>query len=142
MSSNATTVKAIITNLKTILGTTLAYNLDYDISSDADVNTTPAVHILYGGETFEENNNEKQKYNNIAFTISLFFAASTPDNRREKAVEYIHAIRDKMTPDELNIGDLSASQLVNNVDCEEATNDNEIPVQTITLGVTVKYRET
>lgn len=141
MSSNATTVNAIITNLKTILGTTLSYKLDYDIADDPDVDTNKAATLLYAGEEFDDVYGERPAYNVASFVVEIKFRASDPDTRRQTAVNLTHGTRDAITEATLNIGDLSASKLVVWAICRRSENDNQTPVQTITQEYAIQYRE-
>lgn len=139
--TNTTNVQAIITNLETIVGTTLGFKLEYNIKDDPDVDTTPGAIILYLGEVFEESFGEKPLYNEIAFLILIKFTEDTPGLIRDKAVTYIHKLREGITIDLLNVGDLAATKIVSRVTHEGADLDNEQPVNQIDYSLSIRYRE-
>ena len=140
-ATNTTNVQAIITNLETIVGTTLGFKLEYNCKDDPDVDTTPGAVILYLGETFVENFGEKPLYNEISFLILIKFTEENPGSIRDKAITHVHKLREGITIDALNVGDLSASKIVSWVDHEGAEVDNEQPVNQIDYHLSVRYRE-
>lgn len=139
--TNTTNVQAIITNLEGIIGTTLGFNLEYEIKDDPDVDTTPAAILHYLGESFEDSLGERPKYNEVSFMIIVVFRESDTDEIRDRSTIYVHKLRDGITTAKLNVGDLSESKQVTWVDHLSAEVTTETPTIQIDYQIAVRYRE-
>lgn len=139
--TNKTNVKAIITNLETILSSDLGYNLEYEMRDDPDVDTTPSMVLHYEGEDFEENFGEQPKYNEIKFLIIAQFRESDPDEIRDRTVDIVHDIRGGVTIDNLNVGALADNQIVSRVNHESNAAIIETPIIVLGYNLLVRYRE-
>ena len=140
-AGNTENVQYIIDNLEYIIGTTLEFNLEYDIANDPEADTTPSAVIIYSGEEFGEAFGEKPLYNEITFEILVQFSDSTPATIRSRSVDYMHSIREGVTIDTLNVGALAASQIVSRVESNSNDVVVELPVIQINYILTVRYRE-
>jgi len=140
-STNAQNVQYIIENLELIVGTTLGFNLEYEIKDDPEVETTAAAIILYEGEIFEESFGEKPLYNEISFIIRVKYRRSDPTQIRDKGADYVHLLREGITIDLLNVGALSASQIVSRVSHDGADLSINLPIIELDYSISVRYRE-
>jgi hypothetical protein len=139
--SNTTNVQAIITNLETIVGTTLGFNLELSLASDPDVDTTASAQILYQGEDFMESFGEKPLSNELDILIKIQFREETPGDIRDLAVGYVHKLREGITINLLNVGALSASKMVSRVDHGPAEVEPDHPITEIDYHLKIRYRE-
>ena len=144
--TDAATVKSIITNLETIVSTTIGWRLE-DLSSDPvdqdiqEVRSIVLAQIYYDGEEFEDNFNERKATNEISVTIKAEKTVLLPGDARDTAVDLVHAIRTNVTVANLNTGDLASSKLVHWVRHSSATVDR-IKLKTImTYQLKIRYAE-
>ena len=140
-STNAQNVQYIIENLELIVGTTLGFNLEYEIKDDPEVETTAAAIILYDGETFEESFGEKPLYNEISFIIRVKYRRSDPTQIRDKGADYVHLLREGITIDLLNVGALASTQIVSRVSHDGADLSISLPIIELDYSISVRYRE-
>lgn len=138
--ANSDTVKAITLNLTSILEG-LGFNIE-DLSVDPSMTSTPISVILYEGEDFEYGHGQKPLYNEIRYLLKVMLNDPRPGTSRDKYAEYVHAIREAVTVDALNVGALLASKLVSLVNTTEVTVTYEPPVSAIDYRLNVRYRET
>lgn len=138
------TIKAITTNLESIIETTLTWSLE-DKSSGDGTAAAPIVNILYDGEEPEDLFNERSSYIEADFTFKISFAGTgtyTPALARIDQQTNAHALRAAITVALLNVGDLSASKLVSFVEHGKWEVDYDTPpLSVITYPITVRYRE-
>ena len=137
--ANSDTVKAITANLAAILAG-LGFKIE-DLSIDPSMATSPVCVILYEGEEFEYGHGQKPLYNEVKYLLKLMLNDPKPGTSRDKYAQYVHAIRDAVTVDALNIGGLAASKLVSLVNTTDVTITYEPPVSTIDYRLNVRYRE-
>lgn len=138
--ANSDTVKAITTNLTAIL-TALGFKIE-DLSVDPSMASTPVCIILYEGEDFEYGHAQKPLYSEIRYLLKVMLNDPRPVTSRDKYAQYVHAIREAVTVNALNTGDLAASKLVSLVNTTEVTVAYEPPASTIDYRLNVRYRET
>lgn len=140
--SNPDTVKAISTNILTVLKETIGWQVEDDgVEPDADF-ANPVARIEYQGEAFESLHGERPDYADAPFLIQVMFAERVPDTIRDKAQEYIHAIRDNVTIDNVNVGALASTNLVSHTFSDSVNTSYDEPITTINYQMRIHYRET
>lgn len=137
--ANTDTVKAITANLSTILAG-LGFKVE-DLSVDPSMVTTPVCVILYEGEDFEYGHGQKPLYNEVRYLLKVMLNDPKPGSSRDKYADHVHAIRDAVTVDALNVGGLAASKLVSLVNTTDVAITYDPPVSTIDYRMNVRYRE-
>lgn len=131
---NETLVKSIITTLEILLGTTLGYALE-DLSIDPDVDTVPAAQVIYLGEDFNQEFNERTLDNNINFLIKVEFNQLDVALNRDFAVTRLHQLK-------TNIKRSLFNNTVALVTHTGANVDYDHPITTINYNFIVKYFDT
>jgi len=137
--ANSDTVKTITANLAAILAG-LGFKVE-DLSVDPSMTTAPVCVILYEGEEFEYGHGQKPLYNEIKYLLKVMLNDPKPGTSRDKYAQHVHAIRDAVTVNALNTGDLATSRLVSLVNTTDVTITYEPPVSTIDYRLNVRYRE-
>lgn len=137
--ANSDTVKAITANLKGILEG-LGFKIE-DLSIDPTMTSSPVCVILYESEDFEYGHGQKPLYNEIRYLLKVMLSDPKPGTSRDKYAQYVHAIREAVTINALNTGDIAASKLVSLVNTADVTVIYEPPVSTIDYRLNVRYRE-
>jgi len=141
--SNTTTIKAIIKNIEAILSVSLK---KLDLFGGApetlpDYTSAPVYYILYDGETPEYNHSQKPGYVEADLKIVLKWQSMGISAARDKTIEWFHTIRDALTVNALNVGDLAASKLVSKITVSKPDLDVQPAELLLTYTTTVRYRE-
>ncbi len=137
--ANSDTVKAITANLAAIIAG-LGFKVE-DLSIDPSMATSPVSVILYEGEEFEYGHGQKPLYSEVKYLLKVMLNDPKPGTSRDKYAQYVHAIREAVTVDALNIGGLATSKLVSLVNTTDVAITYEPPVSTIDYRMNVRYRE-
>lgn len=142
--SNFDTIKSITDNIETVLrakGIKFERNLDKDIAN-VPASKMPIGHIIYRQEVPEYVHGMKPKYITAEFAVRVYNRERSDKNGIEFVQKWMHDIREAITVNALNIGDLASSKLVSLAEAESV--DIEYPSEdTILLNatVTIRYRE-
>jgi len=134
------TLTAINTNLRLVLSSTIGWNLE-DMSDDPDLETTPLVVIDYGNIFFAEDSGEQPKYIELPVILSVIKSELTKVARDLAFFSQVVSIRNNVTVDALNTGDLSVSKLITRVLSGEPGSDQEKNILTTTYPITMRFRE-
>ncbi|MBI5885308.1 MAG: hypothetical protein HZB85_01845 [Deltaproteobacteria bacterium] len=137
--ANTDTVKAITANLSSILAG-LGFKIE-DLSTDPSMSATPVCVVLYEGEEFEYGHGQRPLYNEVKYLLKILLNDPKPGTSRDKYAQHVHAIRDAVTVNALNTGDLATSRLVSLVNTTDVAITYEPPVSTIDYRMNVRYRE-
>lgn len=137
--ANSDSVKAITTNITSIL-TTQGLSVE-DISGDPETDTITLAQIHYQGEDFEYAHGMKPLYNEINYLIRMVFNKMSPVLSRDAQAEWIHKVREAITVNALNVGSLATTKLVSLVEHEGADVEYRPPISTINYKLKVRYRE-
>ena len=131
---NAINVQAIITTLETLLSVTLGYNLE-DISTDPDVDTTPAAQIIYQGEDFEQDFHEQTLANEVNLNIRIQFNLLPVATNRDLAITRVHELK-------TNIKRSLFTSVVALVSHTGSSVDYDAPITTIDYALKIRYFDT
>jgi hypothetical protein len=139
---NPDTVKAMSTNILTVLKDIIKWQVEDDgVDPNADF-ANPVARIEYQGEAFESLHGERPDYADASFLIQVMFTERVPDTIRDKAQEYIHAIRDNVTIDNMNVEALADTNLVSHTFSDSINVLYDEPIVTINYQMRIHYRET
>ncbi len=139
--SNLDTVKAITTNLRTVLAG-LGLRLEEDgIGTDKTLVTTPICRLEYEGETFDDAFKQRASFREAGYAITVIFNERNPLTMKEKQQQWVHGIREGLTVDALNVGGLAVSKPVSAVITGEVSVQYEKPLSIVTYKMDVRYRE-
>ena len=139
--SNLDTIKAITTNLKAIISTTLAWSRE-DLSADPHAEETLQAKLIYREERPKHNFGEAPGYIEAFFVVEILTNKTTPDDIRDSLQAGVHGLIDAVTINALNVGDLAASKLVSWVEHAGSDAEQEVPLSTIRHPITIRYRKT
>ncbi|MFQ5736612.1 MAG: hypothetical protein ACE5GY_07085 [Thermodesulfobacteriota bacterium] len=141
--SNFDTANAIEDNLHTVLEA-LGINFTreaYDNEAAISAALLPHGQIFYLGEDFAYNHGEKPLYAEIRFLIRVVLRERDAADIGREQRRWVHLIRDNITIDALNIGDLAGSKLVSRASTDGVDTENNAPRAAIRYRVSVRYRE-
>lgn len=138
--SNKDTVNAIITNLEAIITTILKWQLE-DLTENPEMDKKPLAQIIYNGEIFGENFNERKKYNEVELLIKVNTQNDDPDKTRDLQVDIVHDLNDNVNVETLSVGSLEGTNLITWVRHEDPVVDYDPPVSTIDNVIIVRYSE-
>lgn len=138
--SDLDTKNAIQTNLRSIITTTIGYNLE-NISSDPDVETTPNVFIDIEGEDYGDNHEESKKSNELLIRLLTIYRGLSNVLINSKFFEITYNFRSSITVDNLNVGDLAVSKLVTWVTHLEARKSVDNLLMTVNYNLNIRYKE-
>ena len=144
MSVNFTTIKSITDNLQSVLQ---AQGIKFTRKTFEDEKAIPASllplgEIYYRGEDFEYNHGQRAGYSEANFDIKVTVQDRDMTALMRLAQKWTHAVRDALTVNALNIGDLSASKLVSWVVMESVGIGYNVEYATLTHAMKIRYRET
>jgi hypothetical protein len=144
--ANADTIKAVITNIETILSAAPHSLRKIDIpdgqtESLPSFEQTPVYYLLYDGEAPEYEHGQKPGYIEASVIIVLVWLSTSISDARGKAIDWYHALRGALTVNALNVGGLVASKLVSKVALDKPQLDVQPAETKIFFKTTMRYRE-
>ncbi|CAG0933365.1 hypothetical protein PLCT1_02345 [Planctomycetaceae bacterium] len=143
--SNFDTVQAITTNLEKVLrGLGLKFSPTiFDDAKNIPASLIPLGEIFYNRETFEYTHGQKPEYAEAEYALRVTLSYRNPADMMREQQRWVHLIRDGLTVNALNIGDLVTSKLVSRVTTEEAAveNDRSNGIAAISYRTLIRYRE-
>lgn len=137
--TDAATVKAVITNLETIISSTIGWKLE-DLSTDHEARTYIVAQLDYDGEDPDDTFKERPSRPEINFTIKAQKTVVLPGDARDIAVDMVHAVETYVTVASLNVGSLSSSKLVSRVSHGSPTITREKIKVSMSYPIKVRYR--
>lgn len=144
MSNNFTTIKSISDNVRSVLqaqGIKFSH-ATYDEEKNIPLALFPYGEIFYKGEDFEHTNGQQSGYAVANFDIKVITQDRSNIELVKSVQKWIHAVRDALTVNALNIVDLSSSKLVSLVEFDSAAVIYNAEYATINHTVKIRYRET
>jgi len=141
--ANIDTVKSITDNLQTVCqGEGIKFSRKtYEEPKDIPASLIPLGEIFYNAETFEHTHGQKAGYAEIDYTLRITFKERDSQVLMRKQQEWVHKLRDALTVNALNIGNLASSQLVSWVNTESAETEDEIDWSRVNYLIKIRYRE-
>jgi hypothetical protein len=140
--ANSDTVNSIETNLRKVIKAGGINVSDSTFDKDTPRSKMPIAEINYEGELMGYNHGQKPLYNGIQFRIRILIDARDERAKKREFIRILHLIRDNVTINALNIGDLASSKLVSKVtteDTDSTLSDENIGI--LEYDLQVRYRE-
>ena len=131
------TVTAITNNIEAILS---AMALSLEDQSGELISTKPLGGLEYLGDEYDDNYQERPFYNTAGFRITITAQGGEPSVERATSVMWVHDLKNTLTVESLNVGDLSVSKLVARVSHNENTVEKVGVLLKIEYEIGVKYR--
>ncbi len=143
MASNFDTVKAVTGNIEKVLdGLGVHFSTEVNEGTDGGAaSIMPYGRIFYTGETFEYTHGQRPGYGEAGFRVKVFLRAGDGEAAVTEQQRWVHRIREALTVDALNTGDIGASKPVSRVVVSKAEAKGLKNVSTVVLDVLVRYRE-
>lgn len=142
--SNLYTVQAITKNIETVLkGKGINFTQKaFDDETQIPASLLPLGQIFYNAEEFEYVHGQRPGYAEIAFTVKVVIDRRTPEDSIRDQQSWVHSVRDGLTVNALNIGDIVTSKLVSKVTTESVSIENKSSnISALTMAFKVRYRE-
>lgn len=140
--ANLDTVQSITKNLETVIKQS---GLDTSLQTtdiDQPASDLRICEIHYDGENFFEDFRQKPRWNEMRFRLRIIIKDTSPSVRVRSMQESIHFIRDNVTVNALNIGDLVSSKLVSLVTSSEPDTTESIDdLGIVEYNFLIRYRE-
>lgn len=137
------TVRAVTDNLQRVLEaeglrfTRAVYEDDGAIPAGS----LPLGRISYSWEVFGYSHGQRPGYGEAGFTVRVVAANRDPAQAVTEQQRWVHAVREALTVEALNTGELVTSRPVSLVRVERAEAGARGRLATVSLNVQVRYRE-
>lgn len=143
--SNYDTIVSIADNLEAVLrGLGIHFSRKtYEDIGNIPASVLPHGEIFYKREEFEHTHGQRAGYAESEFQLKVIIKERTPTDVMREQMRWVHLVRDALTVNALNIGDLAASKLVSLVTTGtvEVDNTRTDSVAAMDYQVIVRYRE-
>ncbi len=137
----STTANEITRNLSTILekeGLALHHGTGHLPHTPG---RSPAGRVLYLGEDFQPTHGERPGYAVAEFRLEVVLRERATDEPVVALQDWIHRIRDCVSPSSLNVGSLSATRPVVRVDTKGVRVEEKEGWWRVMYGLAIRYRE-
>lgn len=142
--SNVDTAFSVTDNLEAILkGFKINVERVYtEELRDVPASTLPLLQMFYMADDFEYTHGQKPEYAEMEFLIRGLFSRDkgSKANMRNNQKK-VHEVRDGVTINALNIGDLASSKLVSRVTSDSIRNRREDDMDIMDYTLKIRYRE-
>ena len=141
--SDIDTVKSITDNVETVCK---AQGIIFMRETYDDIKEIPGGHFPHGqiydeGVEFEYHHNQRSGYAEIIFLIRVVIKERDSRTRMRELQIWRHKLRDALTVNALNIGDLVSTLLVSRVTTDLVENESTSEIAQMNYTVKVRYRE-
>lgn len=139
---NADTIAGIDENIENIIKNILGWKIE-DLSDDPTLSSTTLAQIDFREIDFKEDNNfhEKKARAEIRYDIKVQSRQNTPLAARVVAADIIYSLKENLKVDDLNVGELSESKLVTNVEHLGASISRRQTIAKVTYGIKIRFAE-
>lgn len=139
---NFDTINSISDNIITVLK---AKKIDIEVGIDPDKEVAgskyPFGRVFNPDEDFQENHGEQSKYVNGVFLIRIYLRNTNEKELDREFKRWVHNIREAITINALNIGDLASTKYVSGVEKLEINKTVVESIGTLDYELQVRYRE-
>lgn len=140
---NFETVKAITDNLQKILqaeGVKFSRKA-YDDEKSIPASLIPFGGIFYQGEDFEYTHGQRPGYAEVVFRLRVVLKERSPAGLMRSQQQWVHAIREALTVNALNVGDLASTKYVSRVVIKGVDIENRENFAFLNYTAAIRYRE-
>jgi hypothetical protein len=142
--SNFDTVKSITDNLQTICqGEGIKFSRKtFEEPKNVPAALIPLGEIYYDVENFDQTHGQRASFAEVDYTVKIILKERDSRVLMRQQQEWVHKLRDAITVNALNIGDLASSKLVSWVDMTEgAETEDDVDWSRVNFPITIRYRE-
>lgn len=141
--SNFETVSAITDNILGILKAT-GINFtrkDFDDRKAVPASLMPLGAVFYTGERFESAHGQRPLYAEAEYNIRVLINGRDAEEIIRELQKWAHTVKEALTVDALNTGDLASTKLVCRVTVARVDSENRDDRSALSLRLLVRYRE-
>ncbi len=141
--SNFETVRAITDNIHGILKTT-GINFTrkaFDDREAVPASLLPLGAVFYSGERFESSYGQRPLYAEAEYNIRVIINGRDAEDLIRELQKWAHTVKEALTVDALNAGDLASTKLVSRVTVARVDSENRKDRSSLSLRTVVRYRE-
>lgn len=144
MSQNFATIKSITDNVRSVLQ---AQGIKFSRSTFEDEKNIPASllplgGIYYRGEDFQYTHGQRPGYAEADFLVKVVLQDRDSAGLIRSTQKWMHSVRDALTVNAINIGDLAVSKPASLVTVERVDVENKGDMAVLGFKVKIRYRET
>ena len=141
--SNFDTVSAITDNLQEALKKQGIHfsKSGFDDPGSIPASLLPLGRIFYAGESFEYAHGQRPSYAEVEYSVRVLLAEKDPAEMMREQQRWTHRVRDAMTIDALNTGELAIGRPVSRVMVAGVSVVNDRHTASLVLRTVVRYRE-
>ena len=141
--SNFDTVSVITDNLQEALKKQGSHfsRSGFDDPRSIPASLLPLGRLFYTGENFEYAHGQRPMYGEIEYSVRVLLAEKDPADMMREQQKWTHRVRDAMTIEALNTGELAATRPVSKVMVAGVRADNDRHTASLVLRTVVRYRE-
>lgn len=144
MSQNFVTIKSITDNIQGVLqaqGVKFS-RAAFDNEKNIPASLLPFGEIYYIGEDFQYTHGQRPGYAEAGFLVKVVLRDRDSAGLIRSMQKWAHSVRDALTVNAFNAGDLAGSKLVSLVIVERVDVENKGDTAVLVFKVKVRYRET
>lgn len=135
------TIRAITDNMRAALESLgLKFAMGAVERDKAAASMLPAGRISYEGESFEPTHGERPGYSEAEFGITVEIRAGDPAEAVREEQRWAHSVREALTVDALNAGELAAGKRVSRVRIPKSSVASGKESASINVKALVRYR--
>lgn len=139
---NKNTVNSIMDNVQTVAdGQGIKFSKQAYEEEAIPASLIPFGKVFYLGIEFEYVHGQRAGYAEQRVLLSVILKERDAVKMMRDLLDWTHDLRDALTINALNIGDLVSSKLVSRVTVEEVTVDNKVDLSIMNMTILVRYRE-
>ena len=144
MSQNFATIKSITDNVQSVLqGQGIKFSRKtYENEKNIPASLLPLGGIYYRGEDFQYTHGQRPGYAEADFFVKVVLQDRDSGSLIRSIQKWIHLLRDALTVNSINIGDLAVSKLASLVTAERVDVENKGDMAVLGFKVKIRYRET
>ena len=141
--ANVDTVGSITDNLQgTLQGEGIRFSRKtFDDEKAIPASLIPFGQVFYRGEDFEYSHGQRPGYVEVSFEVRVVLKERDHASMVRRQQVWTHGVREALTVDAMNTGDLATTKLVSRVETSEVDIENRSSLSILSFKVQVRYRE-
>ena len=144
MSQNFATIKSITDNVQSVLqGQGIKFSRStFEDEKNIPASLLPFGEIYYKGEDFQYTHGQRPGYAEANFLVKVVLQDRDSAGLIRSTQKWMHLLRDALTVNSLNEGDLAGTKLISLAAIEGVDVENKGDMAVLGFKVKVRYRET
>lgn len=144
MSQNFATIRSITDNVQSVLqGQGIKFSCStFENEKNIPASLLPLGGIYYRGEDFQYTHGQRPGYAEADFFVKVVLQERDSAGLIRSTQKWMHSVRDALTVNALNIGELAVSKPASLVAVEHVDVENKGDMAVLGFKVKIRYRET